>query len=285
MDKSVDKIKITNCPLCKSNDYKKINDIKIDDLIKKWNKRWKFNPISNIYIGENLEKRKCSQCGIFYYNYHLSDSKEMYEQMEKIEGYYPTFRQTYKIAYDIINEIKPQNLLEIGSGNGSFLEYIKDIVPTIVGSEYNDLAVEICNKKGLNVTSKLINEIEEEFDVICHHEVLEHIFDTRNFLKDCVRLLKKNGKLIIGCPNPESIRKITGDSELHLPPHHQFDFTKKAFEWIANEFNLKICDYRQEDVKERHYKRYLECTNDNISYEECNKKFVGHAHVIVFEKL
>lgn len=285
MDKNVNEMKIMNCPLCKSGNYKKIKDIEIGNLIEMWNQNWKFNPISNIYVDKILEKRECDNCGIFYYNYHLFDSKEMYEQMEKIEGYYPTFRPTYQIAYDIIDEIKPQKLLEIGSGNGSFLEYIKDIVPIIKGSEYNDLAVKICKSKGLNVTSKLINEIEENFDVICHHEVFEHIFDTKNFMKDCVRLLKKGGKLIIGCPNPESIRKITGDSELHLPPHHQFDFSKKTFEWIANHFKLKIYDYRYEEVEERHYKSYLECTNDNISYDECKEKYVGHSHVIVFEKL
>jgi 2-polyprenyl-3-methyl-5-hydroxy-6-metoxy-1,4-benzoquinol methylase len=279
------KEKVKACPLCKSNDYEKIKDININDLIEMWKLRRGFNPISEIYNNEILERRKCKNCGLYYYNYHLPDSEQLYEKLETIKGYYPAYRPTYKIALDIIKEIKPKNLLEIGSGNGSFLEYIRDSSQTIIGNEYNAKAVEICKSKGLNIISYPIEKINEEFDVVCHHEVLEHVFNTITFIENNIRLLKKGGKLIIGTPDPESILIINGNGELHYPPHHQFDFSKKTFDWIAEEYNLKIYDYIKTEVEKRHYEKYIELTNDKINYEECKKKFTGHSHVIVFEKL
>ena len=73
--------------------------------------------------------------------------------------------------------------------------------------------------------------------------------------------------------------------ETHFPPHHQYLFSKKSFEYIAKEFGLKITHYQKTDVQERHYLKYIDLTGDNISYEECNKKFTGHSHVVVFEKI
>ena len=276
--------KVERCPLCNSQHYEENRNIYIDELIEMWVSKKNFNPIPKIYVDKVLQKRECNNCGLFYYNYHLADSEKLYESLEDVGVYYPNFRPTYEIARNIINEIKPQKLLEIGSGNGSFLEYIKDNVPLVLGNEYNAKAVQLCKKKELNVLSMPIDKVDEEFDVICHHEVLEHIFDIKLFLKNNIRLLKTGGKLIIGTPNPESILKINGHGELHYPPHHQFDFSKKTFEWLANEYNLKIYAYQPTAVEFRHYERYCSITGEKISYEECNKKYTGHSHVVVFEK-
>lgn len=281
--KMKDEVKV--CPLCKSSDYEKIRDININDLTEMWKSHRGFNPISKVYSNDILERRRCKNCGLYYYNYHLPDSELLYKRLEKVEGYYADYRPTYKIALEIIKNIKPKNLLEIGSGNGSFLEYIKDSVKNIKGNEYNSKAVELCKSKGINVTSDPIEKINEKFDVVCHHEVLEHVFETNFFIENNIRLLNKRGKLIIGTPDPEGILIINGNGELHYPPHHQFDFSKKTFEWIAEKYNLKIFDYRKTEVEKRNYERYISLTNDNISYKECKKKFTGHSHVVVFEKL
>lgn len=279
------KEKIQCCPLCGSNDYKDVRAIDLNELMETWITKRGFNPIDDCYKNELLKKRVCTNCGLYYYNYHLPDFEELYKNLEKVPGYYPTFRPTYEIARNIIEEIKPQSILEIGSGNGCFMEYISGYAEVIVGNEYNTKAVELCKSKGLNVISTPIENIDNEFDCICHHEVLEHVFDTKSFISNSIKILKKGGKLIIGTPDPESILKINGISEFHYPPHHQFDFSYKTFEWLAKEYNLNIYDYKKTTVDQRQYDKYIFLTNDTISFDECNKKFTGHSHVIVFEKM
>ncbi len=276
---------IKRCPLCNSKNYKEVKSIYINDLIDMWVSKRGFNPISIIYNNKVLIKRKCDNCGLYYYNYHISDSKKLYENLEKVDGYYPVFRPTYKIALEIIKKINPKDLMEIGSGNGSFLEYINNFVPNVIGNEYNKNAVKLCQSKGLNVISKPIKMMKSKFDVVCHHEVLEHVFGTKKFIKENIKLLRKGGKLIIGTPDPESILAITGKGELHYPPHHQFEFSKQTFNWMANKYDLRIYCYKKTKVEQRHYEKYIEITKDNITYEECKKRFTGHSHVVIFEKL
>jgi len=149
--------------------------------MKMWLDRWHFNPIDKKFENETLERRRCKNCALQFYNFHLPDSAKMYARMDKDGKYYPTTRPTYQIACDIIAKIKPQSVLEIGSGNGSFLEMLKPICPNAKGNEYNKAIAKKCRKRGLDISTKDISKIKERFDVVVSHEVLEHVFNTKEF--------------------------------------------------------------------------------------------------------
>lgn len=283
---------VCQCPLCGKNEYVVIGKFPIDMIIEYWVNNYRFNPIADVYRGEVLEKRYCENCGLYYYNYHLPDSEQMYNELSNRSNYYPLFREEYGVATEIIENLRPKSLLEIGAGNGGFLERIQHIVPKAVGSEYNPHAVKICQNKGLNMITKNIADIKEKFDVVCNFEVLEHVFDTHKFLQQSVKLLKKGGKLIIGTPDPEGIGAITSKYQLNLPPHHQYDFSKKAFDWIAENFGLKVYDYQKLELTYRHYAKYIKILTgkeldkpDLPGFYETQKRYTGHTHVVVFEKI
>jgi len=279
------KIEIKCCPLCKSQQYKIAGNIDINHLIGLWLEKWEFNPIWDCYTNEKLERRKCVGCGLYWYNYHLPDSEEMYKRMEDTGRYYPQYRTTYGVMREMLLKLKPQTLLEIGSGNGAFIKHIDGIVPSIIGSEYNKDIAKKCRDMGMNITMKNIDEINETFDIVCHHEVFEHVRDTHTFFKQNIRLMKCGGKLIIGCPDPESLLVIVGNGECHHPPHHQYAFSRQTFNWLANRYELKITDYQKTEISERQYQKYLAKTGESISIEKLRKKYTGHSHVVVFEKL
>ncbi len=55
----------------------------------------------------------------------------------------------------------------------------------------------------------------ESFDGICMSHLLEHIIDTRHFLKECYRVLSHKGKIAICCPDGETVPSSTlGDASL-----------------------------------------------------------------------
>jgi len=283
---------IVCCPLCKQNSYIMVGKFSISALIDSWVTRLNFNPIPIIYKNKYLEKRRCENCGLFYYNYHLHDSSELYEKISDSFNYYPQFRNEYGIATEYIQKYKPKSLLEIGSGNGSFLKRIEHIVPDLFGSEYNPTAATYCREQGFKIYDEDLSNIKKQFDMICHFEVLEHVFETNEFILQTVKLLKKGGKLLIGTPDPEGILAINGNGIFNLPPHHQFDFSNQSFEWIAKKFGLKIVAYHKEELQWRHYAYYIknltgmELTQVDISgYYDTQKKYSGHTHVVVFEKI
>jgi SAM-dependent methyltransferase len=261
-----------------------VDNIDINKLCRAWIEQWKFNPIPKKYNGQTMQRRNCENCGIYYFSFYLPDSGKMYDKMNKDGKYYPQVRSTYQVAFDIIAKLNAKSLLEIGSGNGSFLKMAKEIVPNAVGNEYNTTAAAECRSMGLNVTSDDISKINQKFDVVCHHEVFEHVFETEKFLLNNIRLLNDGGKLIICCPDPEGINRINGKGELHYPPHHQFDFSKKTFDYIAKKFGLKIYSYQKTELQPKEYRKYLTRTGQDVSFEQCKKQFTGHSHVVVFEK-
>ena len=281
---------IHQCPLCGSQRYIVIGKFQIDALVDQWVERYGFNPIPDVYKGKILEKRRCCECDLSYYNYHLHDDEDLYKRLAKTH-YYPTFRSEYGVATEILQELKLQTLLEIGCGNGAFLDRIQHMIPMVMGSEYNTDAAKECQQRGLKVTTEDISTINIPIDVVCHFEVLEHVFDTKKLMHDTLWLLNPGGKLIIGTPDPDGILSVNGTGVLHLPPHHQFDFSKQTFEWLAGKYNLNLVDYRKTELTYHHYANYVKNLTgmpltqpDVVGFYETQKKYTNHSHVVVFEK-
>lgn len=51
----------------------------------------------------------------------------------------------------------------------------------------------------------------DTFDCIVATEVIEHLPNPKSFLKECYRILKKNGKLVLTTPNKYSIRRYVAN--------------------------------------------------------------------------
>lgn len=256
-----------------------------------WVERANFNPIADVYRHNYLEKRRCLNCGLYFYNYHLADSNSLYENIMKAMPYYTQFRWEYGVASEYLDKLSPNSLIEIGAGTGTFLERIRYMIPKVVASEYNQDAAKICQQKALETTSEDVSILQEKFDVVCAFEVLEHVWDNETFMRNCLNLLNDHGKLLFGTPDPEGMLTINGNSWLNLPPHHQFDFSYQTFEYLAKKYDMKIVEYKKSELSYRHYSQYVEnitglkLTAPDVSgYLEAKKQFTGHSHFIVFEK-
>lgn len=102
--------------------------------------------------------------------------------------------------------IKPGiKVLEIGSGTGAMVNYLKNIGADIRGSEVNDEYI-IFSKKNYSIDLVKINNDklpfeDSSFDLIISFDVFEHIPDTDRHLQEVKRLLKIDGKYIFSTPN------------------------------------------------------------------------------------
>ena len=282
---------LSKCPLCGADNYIVVGVFEIDKVIDSWVRKYGVNPIADIYRHDRLEKRRCQNCGLYFYNRRLPDAEELYRALGGCGGYYPPFRTVHGIATEVIESVRPKSLLEIGCGTGGFLSRVKNIVPRVRGSEYNSDAAAVAREIGLDIFDGRIEDMRETFHMICHFEVMEHVFDTKDFMDKTIRLLRPGGKLIIGAPDPEGILSVAGQGPLHLPPHHQFDFSEQTFRWLADEFGLGIADYKKTELEYRHYAQYVKVITgidlvapDMPGFFEAQKRYSGHSHVVVFER-
>lgn len=112
----------------------------------------------------------------------------------------------YCSMISIIQENKQSGtLLDIGAGNGNF---VKKII-----SEKNSLYCNACDYyignfkvsgvpfQRIDVEENSLPYEDESFDIITASEVIEHLHNPRNLVRESYRLLKGNGLFILTTPN------------------------------------------------------------------------------------
>jgi len=110
---------------------------------------------------------------------------------------------------------KRGSILDVGCGSGAFLSGMQRRGWRVLGIEPNDKARQIAIRdRALDARepSALESLPSDSVDVITLWHVLEHMSDFRKALKDCLRLLKPDGKILIAVPNHRS-----SDAEYYGP--------------------------------------------------------------------
>lgn len=282
---------ISACPLCNSKQFLVTGRIDVNYLIANWIKTRNFNPIPLAYLNKKLEQRLCKNCNLTYYNYSITDCKQLYDLLAT-HNYYPAFRPEFEFVINFLNNKKIKSVLEVGCGGGGFLDKIQNYVPLALGSEYSQTAIKICKQKNLNVTDEKIENIKSKFHVVCSFEVAEHVNNLKEFMQSCLNKVDKNGYLIISTPNPNGVLNFVGDGILDLPPHHQCIISKKTFEYLAKIFNLKLTAYYEAKLTYAEYENYVKhITHKNLEspdiagFNLTSKTLSGHSHVVIFKKI
>ena len=97
--------------------------------------------------------------------------------------------------------------MEVGPGSGKFskkfllqndneihLTEINEDLFKLLNDEFKDI------KKNVKILSKKIDQIDDTYDTICYFDVIEHIEDHENEIKNALKKLSTNGNLIILVP-------------------------------------------------------------------------------------
>jgi 2-polyprenyl-3-methyl-5-hydroxy-6-metoxy-1,4-benzoquinol methylase len=141
-------------------------------------------------------------------------------------------------------------LLDVGCGNGWFLDQMRQLGWDVVGIEPDGEAASVAHEKlGLEVFHGSLEEAkfpEGHFDAITMNHVIEHAIDPVGLLKECHRILRPSGKLVAVTPNIKSLgRHMFSDAWLHWdPPRHLFLFSSQALRASAERAGLVIHELR-----------------------------------------
>lgn len=86
--------------------------------------------------------------------------------------------------------------------------------------------------------------MEDTFDVIVAGEIIEHVDEPFNFLKDCIRVLKPGGKIIITTPNIHAlywfIRHAIGKPGISSHPQHIYAWDIPLLERLLVRAGLEV---------------------------------------------
>ena len=137
------------------------------------------------------------------------------------------------------------HLLDVGSGDGSFLQMMRDLGFAVQGVEPDPAAAAVAKAHGLPVIESSIEQAslpDDTFDVIVMSHVIEHVADPVAAFVAARRGLRPGGRLLVFTPNSESWgHALFGRSWYPLePPRHLHVFRADNLIRCAERAGLQV---------------------------------------------
>ncbi len=136
-------------------------------------------------------------------------------------------------------------VLDVGCGGGVVLARMKSFGWETAGVEVDLNAVQAARARGLDIRHGQLAECnfpENHFDAVHLSHVIEHVYDPAALLRECHRVLKPGGTLIVLTPNIASWgHRRFKNAWLNLdPPRHLILFNRANFRALAEAAGFKI---------------------------------------------
>lgn len=152
--------------------------------------------------------------------------------------------QRCQYAYEFaIPFITGKNVLDVGCGRAYGTELMSSYASFITGLDYDQATVDdntmrlkaLNNIRFVRATIPPLPFEDNTFDVITAFQFIEHIADRKEFLKECLRVLKPGGKFLVTTPN---VKKSFAPNPFHVH-EYTFDEMKSEVTSVGAGFELK----------------------------------------------
>lgn len=163
-----------------------------------------------------------------------------YAQYSRVEYYSPITKKRYQ---QLLHEWEPyrktNKILDIGCGTGFFLETAKEKGWEVYGTEYTTNAMEICKAKGINMQQGRLKAewyAPEMFDIVTSFEVLEHINNPVEEVKNINTILRKRGLFYLTTPNFNAAERLILKDKYNVIeyPEHLCYYTPKTLNYLLS---------------------------------------------------
>jgi len=151
---------------------------------------------------------------------------------------------------------REDEVLDIGCGNGQHSLRVAPEVKTVIGFDVDRAQLKLAKEAAMRMrvknvkfeyrsaTEKLPNK-SEQFDCVLFLGVLEHLTDRDKVLREVWRVLKPNGRLLLGVPNEMTSWKKTqmrfGVSHF-TDPDHKIEFTEESIRQLLENHKFKVIE-------------------------------------------
>lgn len=136
-------------------------------------------------------------------------------------------------------------VLDIGCGEGAFLDLARNAGLLTAGVELNRVAAATAARKGHRIINKSIesihpDELDGGADLVTLFQVLEHVAAPTEFARSVSRLVKAGGYLAIAVPSDRRMLGLVEHDPADWPPHHVSRWRLKDLQAIGKSLGLEL---------------------------------------------
>ncbi len=211
-----------------------------------------------LWVKDEFQYNRCAECGLVYISPRLTEDEisNIYKGLfnsKSLNKPPPVDFTSYKDFFKLIKRYRENNLLlDVGCFRGYLLSGAREQGWQVKGTELSEQAA-ACARKDYDLdihTGSLAdaNYRENLFDVVSMFDVIEHLTDPVEYLKEVRRILRPGGLLYIETPNFNSItRYCLGKHWSIFFPWHLYYFTSRTLARLVNKVSLDVISVRAVD--------------------------------------
>jgi 2-polyprenyl-3-methyl-5-hydroxy-6-metoxy-1,4-benzoquinol methylase len=199
---------------------------------------------------------RCGNCSFVF-----SKRNPSLEELLSIYDFYPVFQTVSLITVKRYDELldrfekfrKTNNLIDVGSGDGYFLDQARKRGWNVFGTEFTDAKVEFSRKKGIVMHKGVLNVKNyspASFDVLLSIEVIEHLNNPREEVAKFNTLLRPGGIVYLTTPNYNSVSKLLLSEKwniVHYPEHLSY-FTAKTIARLFKDSGFNVAQINSSGI-------------------------------------
>ena len=212
-----------------------------------------------LHLEGSFQMVRCSSCQFIFLNprptmesLHQFYQQYLPEEEASIESWEKMMKPVFHRAADLLRRYRRNGrLLDVGAGFGFFLAEMKNRGWEAVGVEISQKALDYArNVLGLTIHPGPLEKVgfpDNHFDAVTGFYVIEHLPLPKAFLRECHRILKPGGFLLLRYPHTTPIKNLLHSfgikNRLYDLPAHLSDFSPKMIQQCLEGMGFEKCQH------------------------------------------
>lgn len=212
-----------------------------------------------LHLEDSFQMVRCPSCQFIFLNprptiesLHYFYQQYLPEEESSIESWEKMMKPVFHRAGNLLKQYRRKGrLLDVGSGFGFFLSEMKNRGWDVTGIEISQKAMDYARDVlGLTIHPgplEKANFPDDYFDAVTGFYVIEHLPYPMVFLRECYRILKPGGLLLLRYPHTTPIKNLLQifgiKNRLYDLPAHLSDFSPKMIQRCLERIGFGKCQH------------------------------------------